>query len=65
MNPLFDLIVIGVIISMVLVNLWSVREVKNAVSPWTKLNEKIHDLRLGGQSPALSSFHGQARLSRD
>jgi hypothetical protein len=26
MNPVFDLIVIGVILGMVLVNLWSVRE---------------------------------------
>lgn len=65
MNPVFDLIVIGVILGMVLVNLWSVRESQNAISPWTKLKEKIHDLSLGGHSPALSSFHGKARLSRD
>jgi|GEM_PF-7111328 hypothetical protein len=65
MNPIYDLIVIGLVVVMVLVNLWSVREFQNAVSPWTKLKEKIHDLSLGGHSPALSSFHGQARLSRD
>ena len=65
MNPIFDLIVIGVIVSMVLVNLYSVRESQNAVPPWTKLKKKLHEVSLWGQSPALSSFHGQARLSRD
>ena len=65
MNPIFDLIVIGVIFGMVLVNLWSVRESQNAISPWTKLKEKIHDISPLGPSPALSSLHGQARLSRD
>ena len=65
MNPLFDLIVIGVIVSMVLVNLWSVRESQNAVSPWTKLKEKIHDISPWGPSPALSSPQGQVRLTQD
>ncbi len=65
MNPIYDLIVIGVVVVMVLVNLWSARKLQNAVSSWTTLKGKIHDLSLGGHSPALSSFHGQARLSRD
>lgn len=65
MNPIFDLIVIGVIISMVLVNLWSVRESQNAVSPWTKLKEKIHDISPWGPSSALSSPHGQVGLTQD
>ncbi len=65
MNPIYDLIVIGLVVVMVLVNLWSVREFQNAVSPWTKLKEKIQDLRLGGQSPAMSSPQGQVRLTQD
>ena len=65
MNPIFDLIVIGVILSMVLINLWSVRETKNAVSPWTKLKQKIHDLSPWGPSPALSSLQGQVHLTQD
>ncbi len=65
MNPIFDLIVIGVISSMVLVNLWSVRESQNAVSPWTKLKEKLHDISPWGSSQALSSPHGQVRLTQD
>ena len=65
MNPIFDLIVIGVIISMVLVNLWSVRELQNAVSPWTKLKEKIHDISPWGPSSALSSSQGDVQFSQD
>ena len=65
MNPLFDLIVIGVIFGMVFVNLWSVRESQNTLSPWTKLKEKIHDISPWGPSPTLSSPQGEIRLTQD
>ncbi len=65
MNPIFDLIVIGVIVSMVLVNLWSVRESQHTVSPWTQLKEKLQDISPWGPSSALSSSHGDVQFSQD
>ncbi len=65
MNPIYDLIVIGLVVVMVLVNLFSIGDSHNTVSLWTKLRKKIHDFSPLGRSPALSSFDGQARLSRD
>ena len=65
MNPIFDLIVIGLIVSMVLVNLWSVRESQHAVSPWTTLKEKIHSISPWGHTPALSSSKGDVQFSQD
>ncbi len=65
MNPIFDLMVIGVIVSIVLVNLWSVREAQHAVSPWTTLKEKLHNISPWGPRPTLSSSHGDVQFSQD
>ncbi len=65
MNPIFDLMVIGVIVSMVLVNLISLRGTGNTTLYWTKLSEKMRAFNLFGDSPALSSSPRAVPVSQD
>ncbi len=64
MNPIYDLIVIGVISSMVLLNLYFFRSTGTTKSSWTALAEKLSALNLLGQRSVLSSSEGSPHLSR-
>ena len=65
MNPIFDLMVIGVIVSMVLVNVMTLRETVNITSYWTKLSEKMSAFNFLGYSSTFSSPPEPMRVSQD
>ncbi len=64
MSPIFDLMVIGVIVSMVLVNVISLRETESTASYWTKLSQKVRSFNLFGDRPALSPS-GATHISQE
>ncbi len=57
MNPLFDLIVIGIIASLVLVNIYfSKRPSAPAVSVWSTIREKFSFPNSVGHKPAFAPY---------
>ena len=66
MNPIFDLIVIGIIVSMVLMNLYfSKASLPKTSSMWIKLGKKWSSIHPLEQKAAYSPSHVGKHFSQD